>query len=196
MAAATKTPARDARERILAASYDLFVERGVLAVGVNEIISTAGVAKATFYSHFPSKDDLVLAFFEQRQHLFTIGYLTAESQRRGSTPREQLLAIFDIFDEWFHTPGFSGCPFIRALLEDGPANPLGATSLTYLNTFRTSIADAATAMGLVDPDDFAYCWMVLMQGAVVSAVGIDADSGTRIRKLGEHLITLHTPAEP
>ncbi|MCU1634122.1 MAG: hypothetical protein JWM61_2774 [Micrococcaceae bacterium] len=196
MVTATLTPATGARERILAASYDLFVERGTRAVGVNEIISVAGVAKATFYSHFPSKDDLVIAFFERRQHLFTTGYLTAESQRRADTPREQLLAIFDIFDEWFHTPGFTGCPYIRALLETGPLHPVGAASLAYLNDIRSSVEKAAIAIDLADAEDFAYCWLVLMQGAVVSAVGIDPDSGTRIRRLGEMLITLHTPGEP
>jgi AcrR family transcriptional regulator len=189
---AVTTSSKDARERILAASYDLFVERGIRAVGVNEIIATAEVAKATFYSHFPSKDDLVMAFFERRQHLFTTGYLTAESQRRADTPREQLLAIFDIFDEWFHAPGFTGCPYIRALLETGPTHPVGAASLVYLNEIRSSLEAAATEMGLTDPDDFAYCWLVLMQGAIISGVGIDPDSGTRIRKLGDMLITLHT----
>jgi AcrR family transcriptional regulator len=196
MVTAIRTPVKDARERILAASYDLFVERGTRVVGVNEIISVAGVAKATFYSHFPSKNDLVLAFFERRRHLFTLGYLAAESQRRGSTPREQLLAIFDIFDEWFHAPDFTGCPYIQALLEVGPHHPVGAASIAYLNDTRASIEDAATAMGLTDPDDFSYSWMVLMQGAVVSGTGIDPGSGRRIRKLGEHLITLHTPADP
>lgn len=196
MAVAVHTPVSDARERILTASYDLFVARGVRAVGVNEIIATAGVAKATFYSHFPTKNDLVTAFFERRQHLFTLGYLTAESQARADTPREQLLAICDIFHEWFHAPDFTGCPYIRALLDTGPHHPVGAASLTYLNDIRSSVKDAATVLGLTDPDDFAYCWMLLLQGAVVSAVGIDPDSGSRMRKLGEHLIMLYTPSIP
>ncbi|RJT77956.1 TetR/AcrR family transcriptional regulator [Arthrobacter cheniae] len=183
-----------ARERILTSSYDLFLARGVRAVGVNEIIAAAGVAKASFYSHFPSKDDLVLAFFERRESVFTVGYLTAESQRRADTPRDQLMAIFEIFDEWFHTPGFTGCPYIRALLENGPGQPLGAASLAYIEETRTNVRDAATLMGLTDPDDFAYCWLVILQGAIVSGVGIDPDSAARIRTLGEMLISLHTPA--
>ena len=97
-------PSPSARERILNTAYELFLERGVRAVGINEIISTANVAKATFYAHFPSKDDLVLAFLERRRELFTVGFVAAEVCRRGGTPEEQLLAIFDILDEWFHTP--------------------------------------------------------------------------------------------
>jgi len=185
---------KDARERVLATSYDLFVDRGVSSVGVNEIISTADVAKATFYHHFPSKQDLVMAFFARRQELFTIGYLGAESERRANTPREQLLAIFDIFDEWFREPDFMGCPYIRALLELGPHHPVGQASLTYLNDIRSSVQEAAARMGLKDPEDFAYCWMALMQGAVVSGAGIDPAIGPRIRKLGEYLLALHAPA--
>lgn len=183
-----------ARERILAASYDLFLERGVWAVGVNEIISASSVAKATFYRHFPSKDDLIEAFFERRQKLFTIGYLTAESERRGTTPREQLLATFEIFDEWFQSPDFTGCPYLRALLEADPQDRVGTASRAYLEDIRASVEAAATLMGLVDPDDFARCWLSLMQGTVVSAVTGDTHGGARMRRLGETLITLHTPA--
>lgn len=183
-----------ARERILAASYDLFLKRGVWAVGVNEIIAVSSVAKATFYRHFPSKDDLIEAFFERRQKLFTIGYLTAESERRGTTPREQLLAIFEIFDEWFQSPDFTGCPYLRALLEADPRDRAGTVSRAYLEDIRSSVEAAATQMGLVDPDDFARCWLTLMQGSVVSAVSGDTSSGSRIKRLGEILITLHSPA--
>jgi AcrR family transcriptional regulator len=195
MVTKTTRPATDARERILATSYDLFLQQGVRAVGVNEIIATAGVAKATFYHHFPSKDDLVLAFFERRQQLFTVGYLSAECERRADTPRGQLLAIFDIFDEWLHAPDFAGCPYIRALLETGPRHAIGTAALLYLDDIRSSVEKAATAMGLTNPEDFSYCWLVLMQGAIVSGVGIDPGSSSRIKRLGEHLIGLHTPAD-
>ncbi|WP_196884444.1 TetR/AcrR family transcriptional regulator [Arthrobacter sp. CAN_A214] len=184
---------KEARERILATSYDLFHERGVRAVGVNEIIGTAGVAKATFYTHFPSKDDLILAFFERRNQLFTLGYLAAESERRGTTPREKLLAIFEIFDEWFHAPDYAGCPYIRALLEAGPGHPVGAASLSYLNDAQSEVEKAASKMGLNEPHEFAQCWMVLLQGSVVAGLGTDRGSAQRIKKLGKQLITLHTP---
>lgn len=187
---------QDERERILAVSYDLFVARGVRAVGVNEIVASAGIAEATFYEYFPTKNDLIAAFFERRKTLFTLGYLTAESQARASTAREQLLAILDIFDEWFSAPDFTGCPYIRALLEVGPDDPVGAASVAYLDDIRSSVKDAATTMGLTDPDDFSYCWVLLLQGAIASAVGIDPNSGTRLKKMGEHLITIHTPHTP
>lgn len=185
-------PAENARERILDASYDLFLERGVRAVGINEIISAAGVAKASFYSHFPSKNELILAFLSRRRDLFTIGYLGAEARKRGNSAHEQLLAIFDIFDEWFRAADFTGCPYIRALVETGAGDQIGAASAGYLQEMRAEVETIATAMRLTDPQDFAECWMILLQGSVVAAMGTGYTSPHRIRKLGQLLITSHT----
>src|SRR3981189_540259 len=106
---------RDPRERILDTAYELFSRRGVRGVGVDEVIAHAGVAKATLYAHFPSKDDLVLAFLEQREQRWTLEFVETEARRRGTTPEEQLLAIFDAFDEWFRRHDFEACSFIKLL---------------------------------------------------------------------------------
>ena len=109
----------DARRRILDSAYELFSRRGIRAVGVDELIDRAGVAKATFYNQFPSKDDLVLAFLQQREKLWTKDWVEAEARRRGDTPEGRLLAIFDLFDEWFQQDDFEGCSFVNVLLEFG-----------------------------------------------------------------------------
>ena len=109
-----------ARERILDAAYELFSQRGIRAVGVNEVIERAGVATATLYRHFPSKDELVLAFLELREQRWTKDLIEAGAISRGSDPEERLLAIFDVFDEWFHRDDFEACSFINVLLELGP----------------------------------------------------------------------------
>src|SRR5215217_1589645 len=96
----------DARERILETAYELFSQRAIRDVGIDEVIERADVAKATLYRHFPSKDELVLAFLERREEIWTKGLIEAEARRRGQTPEEQLLSIFDIFDEWFHRDDF------------------------------------------------------------------------------------------
>src|SRR5699024_10203900 len=87
------------RERLLDVSYDLFSHRGIRDVGVDEVIAKAGVAKATLYRHFPAKDDLVRAFLHEREQHWTLGMVETEALERGATPRERLLAIFDVFDE-------------------------------------------------------------------------------------------------
>src|SRR3989337_1298111 len=129
---AQPTTRASARDRILAAAYELFSQRGVRDVGVDEIISHSGVAKATLYKHFPSKEDLVEAFLENREQRWTLDFVEAESRRRGNTPEEQLLAIFDVFHGWFQRDDFEACSFINVLLEMGPQHPLGRSSIRYL----------------------------------------------------------------
>ena len=104
-----------ARERILDAAYDPS-RRGIRAVGIDSIIERSGVARMTLYRHFGSKDALVLAFLERREQRWTRTGSSARS-RRTADPAERLLAIFDVFDEWFQRPEFEGCSFINVLLE-------------------------------------------------------------------------------
>jgi AcrR family transcriptional regulator len=107
----------EARGRLLAAAYELFSRHGVTAVGVEAILERSGVARQTLYRHFASKQDLALAYLEHREQLWTKGWLQAEVRRRASAPEDRLLAIFDVFDEWFRAPGFEGCSFINVGLE-------------------------------------------------------------------------------
>src|SRR5438552_11387299 len=97
-----------ARERILDAAYDLFSRHGVRAVGIDAIVERSGVARMTLYRHFASKDALVLAFLERREERWTRAWLQHEVERRSSDPRARLLAIFDVFDEWFQEADFEG----------------------------------------------------------------------------------------
>src|SRR2546423_13299596 len=85
-----------ARERILDGSYELFSRRGIRDVGVDEVIETAGVAKATLYRHFSSKDELALAFLERRGQLWTLEFVEGEGRRRGPAPRGRPPALLDV----------------------------------------------------------------------------------------------------
>src|SRR5277367_6022254 len=89
-------PVASARERILDAAYDLFSRRGIQAVGVNEVTARAGVATATLYRHFPSKDELVLAFLDLREQRWTRDFVEAGALSSSDDPEERLLAIFDV----------------------------------------------------------------------------------------------------
>ncbi|WP_198663267.1 TetR/AcrR family transcriptional regulator [Jiangella endophytica] len=177
-----------ARERILATSYRLFARRGVLGVGVDEVIERSHVAKATFYKHFPSKNDLVLAFLDRREREWTIGLVEAESQKRGETPEEQLLAIFDVFDEWFRSDDFDGIAFITVLLEMGRSHPLGQASIQHLANLRAIVAGRAAEAGLRDPEGFARSWQILMKGSIIAALEGDVDAARRARAMAADLI--------
>ncbi|WP_433723914.1 TetR/AcrR family transcriptional regulator [Nocardia sp. CA-129566] len=191
------TAAVPARERILSTAYDLFTRRGIRAVGTDEVIDVAGVAKATLYRHFPSKDDLVLAVLQRREQVWTIGLVEQQSRLRGSTPEEQLLAIFDVFDDWFHTrEDFDGCSFINVLLELGAAHPAGAASIQYLDNVRAIVRERAEAAGLREPDDFARSWHILMKGSIISAAEGDLQAARRAQAMARTLIEHYRPTSP
>ena len=194
-AVTTPDGGESARERILSTAYELFKHRGIRAVGIDEVIARAGVAKATLYRHFPTKDDLVLTVQERREQLWTYGVIEAQSRRRGTTPEEQLLAIFDVLDEWFHdVGGYEGCSFINVLLEMGIDHPAGQASIAYIDRVRDIVLHRALAAGLTDVEDFASSWQILMKGAIVLAAVGDLDSASRAKKMASTLIEEHRPA--
>ena len=184
----TDTPA-SGRERVLEAAYDLFSRSGVTAVGVDAVIAEAGVAKATLYRNFASKDELALAFLERREERWTLGWLMAEVKRRSDDPREQLLSIFDVFGEWFATPDFEGCAFINVMLElDDADSVVRQASVRHLHNIRTFVAELAGAAGIDDADAFARQWHILMKGSIVAAGEGDVQAGKRAREMGELLL--------
>lgn len=190
--ATSAEPAQAPRERILDTAYGLFSQRGVHDVGIDELIERAGVAKATLYRHFPSKEALVLAFLEQREQRWTYGWVEAEARRRATTPEEQLLAIFDLFDEWFQRDDFEGCSFINVLLEIGNLDhPIGRASADYLEHIRSVVRTLAEEAGLNEPEAFALSWHILMKGSIVQAAEGDRDAAKRAQALGRLLIEQH-----
>ncbi|MCX7523450.1 TetR/AcrR family transcriptional regulator [Microbacterium sp. STN6] len=158
-----------ARERILQAAYDLFSQRGIRSVGVDQLIAQSGVANATFYRHFPSKDDLVLEFLKRREQLWTMDTIVQQALHREGEPREQLLAIFDVLDEWFHRLDYEGDTFINVLLEMGPEHAIGKASLRHLDTVRRMICERAHEARIREPEEFAWSWQILMKGAIIAA---------------------------
>ncbi|MGH3448107.1 MAG: TetR/AcrR family transcriptional regulator, partial [Nocardioidaceae bacterium] len=156
------------RGRILAAAYELFARRGIRDVGIDEVIATAGVAKATLYRHFASKTDLVLAFLVERERRWTYATVENGATSRADTPEEQLLAIFDVFADWFARDDFEACSFINVLLEMGPEHPAGRASIDHLATIRQVVERLAADAGLTDPVGFAQSWHLLMKGAIIS----------------------------
>ena len=176
------------RERILDVAYELFSRRGVRDVGVNELISRSGVAKASFYRHFASKDELVLAFLERRDQQWTVDTILSEARRRAETPEEQLLAIFDVFADWFARDDFEACSFVNILLEMGPDHPLGQASIDYLAKIRTHVQQLAEEAGLRDPENFSRSCHILMKGSIVSAAEGDRAAAGRSREMAAWLI--------
>jgi AcrR family transcriptional regulator len=179
----------DVRERLVTAAYELFARHGVQAVGIDAIIERSGVARQTLYRHFGSKQELVLAFLQRREEVWTYGWLAAEVQRREHDPRRRLLAIFDVFDEWFRDPEFEGCSFINVMLEHpAPDHPLHQAAAGYLARIRALLRELATDAGIADPSGFARQWHILMKGSIVAAGEGDRDAARRAKQMGRVLL--------
>lgn len=178
-----------ARERVLTTAYDLFARRGIRGVGVDTIVDQAGVAKMTLYRHFPSKDDLVLAFLQRREQLWTREWLEAAVKSRAAAPRERLLAIFDVFDEWFQRDDFEGCSFINVLIEmSEPGHPVKEASAAHLANIRVFLSALAADAGAAQPDDFARKWHILMKGSIIAAGEGDRLAARRARAVAGLLL--------
>ena len=191
--APTRTPAAPrpatARERIDQAAYTLFSQRGLRAVGVDEVVARSGVAKMTLYRHYPSKNHLMLAFLRRREELWTRGWLQAEVERRGGPPGERLLAIFQVFDKWFRRADFEGCAFINVLLEiDDALHPVRIASVAHLANIRAFLQQLATEAGAADADGLARQWHILMKGSIVAAGEGDVDAALRAQQIGRLLL--------
>ena len=185
----------DARGRIIDAAYDLFSRRGIRAVGIDTIVAESGVAKMTLYRNFASKDELVLEFLRVREQRWTRDWLQAEVERRATAPDERLLAIFDVFHDWFQLDAFEGCSFVNVLLElTDLESPVRQASVEHLATIRSFVAELATEAGVADPDDFSRQWHILMKGSIVSAGEGDRDAARRARRLGELALAQVVPS--
>ncbi len=110
------------RERILLTAHDLFYRNGIRATGIDKVIAESGVAKVTFYRHFPSKNELIKAFLEYRHQLWMTWFVDA-LRRHGALPGGGLLPLIATLDEWFSNPVYRGCAFINVMAELGDSLP-------------------------------------------------------------------------
>jgi AcrR family transcriptional regulator len=157
------------RERLIDAAYDLFSTSGINQVGIDTILSKSGCAKASLYSNFNSKVDLAIAFLDRREAVWTRGWLEREVKRRAKAPEARLLAIFDVFDGWFHKKSFEGCSFINILLESKADSPVHRAAAIHLAKIRAIVRGLAEEANLNEPEKFAQVWHMLMKGSIVSA---------------------------
>ncbi|MFC5824076.1 TetR/AcrR family transcriptional regulator [Nonomuraea insulae] len=155
------------RERLLAAADDLFYREGVQTVGIDRIVKQAGVAKASLYNVFGSKDELVQAYLDAR-HADT-RELVERSLTRFRTPRERLLGVFDAQGQLFTEPDFNGCAHMTASAEAAHGSVVEGAADRYRLWVRTLFTDLAREAGVADSDGLARQLHLLYDGAGVSA---------------------------
>lgn len=141
------------RERILRTAAELFYKNGYRATGINEVIDKSGVAKATFYSHFPSKDDLCQAYLEERNR----GELALLEQTvaQKTTPRDKLLAVIETLGPWLEENRLRGCGFLNMVAEEpDPDSPLRQVGKAHYQHTRQLVRGLSEALFAAEPEKY------------------------------------------
>ena len=159
-----------ARDRLLTAATQLFPEAGVGATGVDAIIESAGVAKATFYRHFPSKDDLVVAWLrDPRTRWFDL--VRAKARASSVDPRDEILLFFEAVAEWLESEGYRGCPYLNSSVEiTDPTHPAQPVIREYLDEISAYFRRLLSEAGFADAEVRAMELHALLAGAISLAV--------------------------
>jgi AcrR family transcriptional regulator len=174
MTTGTTTPAGSAaRARILETAIGLFYARGLRAVGVDTIIAESGVAKATFYKHFPAKDDLVVAYLDRVDEVWT-GQLHAAAEAAGPAPADQLVGLFGALDSACRRDGYRGCGFINAAAESAAGTAAHDRTVAHKRRVLAWLRDLAQQAGAEHPERLARSLALLLDGALASGA-LDAD---------------------
>lgn len=167
MATATSPRPSAARERILDTAFALFYARGIRAVGVDLIIAESGVAKATFYKHFPAKDDLVVAYLGKVDGVWS-GQLHEAAAAAGEDPADQLVGLFDALGTACRREGYRGCAFINAAAESQPGTPVHDRTVAHKDAVRVWVQGLAEQAGAPDPGGLARSLTLLLDGGLAS----------------------------
>jgi AcrR family transcriptional regulator len=188
-------PPKTGRERLIHVAIELVYTHGFQAVGVDQVIAAAGVSKTTFYKHFESRDDLLVAAIKTRDEWESAGFNAAMQKLSGDDPRSKLLAIFDVLDLWFNSPDFRGCQFINAAAEfPNPHDPVHAVAAEHKRKNRDMFRDLAARAGVQAAEMFADQFTALVEGTLVMRqIHGRNDAAKVIRPAAEALLARHLP---
>jgi len=166
------------RERLLEAATELFYAEGVQSVGIDRVIERTGVAKASLYSTYGSKEELVRAYLEHR-HEVILGRLHAAIDAAGDDPVDRILAVFDSQAELYRGPTFRGCAFAMASAEAPVGGGIDLAAESYRADIRGLFAELAEQAGVRDPQALASQLQMIYDGASLS-VKMDRDPNVAV----------------
>jgi AcrR family transcriptional regulator len=185
-----------ARERILLAADDLFYAEGIRVSGVDTIIEQSGIAKTTFYRHFPSKDSLIVAYLEEREKKYW-QHVRSLMSKNIDSPRQQLIDIFEFIKEFLSQPRNRGCPFINCAIEfPDPTHPGHQIALSHKRRVLAGLVDLCTRAKAKDPALLARQLLVVYDGVMMSALQLREEAPlAEAVEAAKTLIDLQIPAQ-
>jgi len=192
-AARSLAPRQRARSRALDVASELFYRSGVRAIGMEQIVTTSGIAKTTIYRHFPTKDALVAAFLEREDRLFWAQW---ESEIANQpSPAAQLQALCAWIGDRVQRAGYRGCPQINVAAEFAdPAHPATGVAKQHKSEMHRKLAEICAQAGLAEPEIVAMQIALLFDGAFTSAGRLDhIDAGNLLWRAVLALLKQHRP---
>jgi AcrR family transcriptional regulator len=156
------------KDQVFQTAARLFYQHGYRAVGVDTIAAESGIGKMTLYRHYPSKDELIVAYLKDSNEIFWRNF--EEITKDAPTPREKLLAFFESLQAYVKTPACHGCPFINVATEyPEPDHPSHQVALEHKQSVRVRFRQLAREAGASDPETLGDQLFLLMDGAYVAA---------------------------
>ncbi len=162
-------PAKSARERVLEVAEDLFYREGVRAVGIDTIIARSNVAKMSLYRSFASKDDLVVAYLEERKRRFFAWWEGAVGSE-AEQPRSRLRGLIRATIEKVRRPGYRGCPFLNTSSEfPDTTHPANVVIAAYRQEVRERLLEICKRWNPTQPETLTTQLIILMDGIYASS---------------------------
>ncbi|MEB3219186.1 MAG: TetR/AcrR family transcriptional regulator [Nostocales cyanobacterium 94392] len=157
------------RDQILIAAAQLFYDKGFNRVNINEVIVNSNVARRTFYRYFPSKDELIVEVMRFQAKRWLKWFEEAVNQR-ATSPKEKILVSFDVLREWYDSPDYHGCPFIKAAFEiSDVSHSVNQVVVMVRQSVRTYIFKLALEAGIPKPEVFSQQYLLLLGGSILMA---------------------------
>ncbi|WP_446666948.1 TetR/AcrR family transcriptional regulator [Flexivirga sp. B27] len=164
----------EARTRLLGTASELFYAEGLHSVGVDRIISAAPVTRATFYRHFPSKDDLVVAYLTRADE--AIRAQVDAVRTAGPTPDDIVRDVARTITDAIRSDGFRGCAFLNAAAEyPDPDHPVHRAVRTHRDWFLATVAELFADAEEIDPEPAARHFVMLRDGAMAAGCLTDPE---------------------
>src|SRR5690554_5432311 len=192
-------PAVSTRQKIIETAFELFGRNGFHAIGLDRILEEVGVSKQTFYNHFESKDELILAVLAHRHEVEQAKNDQLLTELAGRDPKKRLYALFDMLEAWFRMPDWRGCIFMNAAAEfPTKSEPAHQAAAAHLREVQEQLQHLATLAGARNPQALAEQLLVLMQGVIAYQHVTGNERAAEIGgAMATHLLDQHfQPVEP
>lgn len=156
------------KDKVFQTASRLFYQNGYRAIGVDTIATESGIGKMTLYRHYPSKDDLIVAYLKDSDELFWNSF--EQITKDAPTAREKLLAFFEGLQDYVTTPECCGCPFLNVATEYPETDYAGhQVAIEHKQSVRTRFRQLTKEAGAKKPDILADQLFLLMDGAYMAS---------------------------